>query len=304
MRSIIHLEGLGTKLIPNPVDSEPVSLDLAQGTWSILGLANQISEDVNMKFTLDRAVSRIEALASKASGARDLLDFYHHVLIAQRGIYGSLSRGALIGDLERDLRALRPGLRTLLKVARDQGTEFLADGARALLEASDTDLDEMLLDYWENPSDVQFFAKATVQPYALLIAERGTKHGGRVADMRENRCRSCSGKPQLTYLEGQEQEGSTRRMQCATCLASWVFRRVVCANCLEENPRKLGYFSSPDLAHVRVETCETCKYYIKGVDLSVLGLAVPLVDEVAAAPLDIWAREQGYTKIELNLVGL
>jgi hypothetical protein len=31
---------------------------------------------------------------------------------------------------------------------------------------------------------------------------------------------------------------------------------------------------------------------------------MPLVDEIYAAPLDLWAREHGYTKIELNLVGL
>jgi formate dehydrogenase maturation protein FdhE len=29
-----------------------------------------------------------------------------------------------------------------------------------------------------------------------------------------------------------------------------------------------------------------------------------VVDEVAAAALDVWAREHGYAKIELNLVGL
>jgi hypothetical protein len=33
-------------------------------------------------------------------------------------------------------------------------------------------------------------------------------------------------------------------------------------------------------------------------------LAIPLVDEIAAAALDLWAVEHGYTKIELNLVGL
>ena len=34
------------------------------------------------------------------------------------------------------------------------------------------------------------------------------------------------------------------------------------------------------------------------------GVAVPLVDEVAGAPLDVWASDHGYVKIELNLVGL
>jgi formate dehydrogenase maturation protein FdhE len=40
------------------------------------------------------------------------------------------------------------------------------------------------------------------------------------------------------------------------------------------------------------------------VDLTRLGLAAPLVDEVYAAPLDLWAGEHGYSKVELNLVGV
>ena len=32
--------------------------------------------------------------------------------------------------------------------------------------------------------------------------------------------------------------------------------------------------------------------------------AAPIVDEIDAAALDLWAREHGYTKIELNLVGV
>ena len=68
--------------------------------------------------------------------------------------------------------------------------------------------------------------------------------------------------------------------------------------------RRSAYFHTPQYDHVRVEACDSCKHYIKGIDLTRLGLAVPLVDEVAAAPLDLWARERGYTKIELNLVGL
>lgn len=91
---------------------------------------------------------------------------------------------------------------------------------------------------------------------------------------------------------------------CSACLTIWPFRRVVCANCGEERPDKLGVFQSPAFDHVRIEACDTCWHYIKGIDLTRLGLAIPLVDEVAAAALDLWAMEQGYTKIELNLVGL
>jgi formate dehydrogenase maturation protein FdhE len=35
-----------------------------------------------------------------------------------------------------------------------------------------------------------------------------------------------------------------------------------------------------------------------------MDVAVPVVDEVAGASLDLWALERGYQKIELNLVGL
>jgi formate dehydrogenase maturation protein FdhE len=56
--------------------------------------------------------------------------------------------------------------------------------------------------------------------------------------------------------------------------------------------------------HIHVDTCDSCQRYLKSVDLSVLDSAVPVVDEVAAAGLDAWARDHGYAKIELNLVEL
>jgi len=32
------------------------------------------------------------------------------------------------------------------------------------------------------------------------------------------------------------------------------------------------------------------------------GLAEPIVDEVAAIPLDLWAQKQGYTRLQTNLM--
>jgi formate dehydrogenase maturation protein FdhE len=37
--------------------------------------------------------------------------------------------------------------------------------------------------------------------------------------------------------------------------------------------------------------------------MTVDGLVVPLVDDVATAPLDMWAIEHGFNKISLNLMG-
>jgi formate dehydrogenase maturation protein FdhE len=38
--------------------------------------------------------------------------------------------------------------------------------------------------------------------------------------------------------------------------------------------------------------------------LSRNALAVPIVDEMASIPLDLWAQERGYRKLEVNLLGL
>jgi formate dehydrogenase maturation protein FdhE len=40
------------------------------------------------------------------------------------------------------------------------------------------------------------------------------------------------------------------------------------------------------------------------VDLTKSGLADPVVDEIASAPLDLWAQEHTYTKLHPNLLGL
>jgi len=122
-----------------------------------------------------------------------------------------------------------------------------------------------------------------------------------------NRCPFCGGAPQLSLFRGGSDpalQGGSRALQCATCLTTWPFRRILCAQCGEEDERKLEYFESPTFDHIRVEACDTCKHYLKGIDLTRLGVAVPIVDEVAGAPLDAWACEHGYFKIELNLVGL
>ena len=53
---------------------------------------------------------------------------------------------------------------------------------------------------------------------------------------------------------------------------------------------------------MRVECCEACRCYIKTVDLTKNGLAEPVVDEIAAIPLDLWAQKQGYAKLQRNLM--
>ena len=245
-------------------------------------------------------------MAAESSGSKELLTFYAQLLRAQQTIYDSLrSRKDWLpsGDLQTDLPVIASSFTGLLKSVIEHGPTSLASEAQDLLNAQP---DNDLLDYWRNPSDTQFFPKAFLQPYTRWLAETNTPPIGRDLAGGERSCPFCGGKPQLSFLQSKETnaESGNRDLLCATCLTSWEFRRVVCANCGEERPAKLCYFHSPEFDHIRIEACDSCKHYLKGIDLTRLGLAVPLVDEIYGAPLDLWARERGYTKIELNLVGV
>ena len=88
------------------------------------------------------------------------------------------------------------------------------------------------------------------------------------------------------------------------CATGWQFRRVVCPNCGEEDKDRIPVYTASEFDHVRVDACDRCKTYIKSVDLTRDGHAVPVVDELATVALNIWAENQGYLKLEPNLLGL
>jgi len=52
-----------------------------------------------------------------------------------------------------------------------------------------------------------------------------------------------------------------------------------------------------------VEACDSCRTTSNG-GYDEERLAEPIVDEMAAIPLDVWAEKQGYTKLQLNLLQL
>jgi FdhE protein len=257
----------------------------------------------------DTRIQRAEHLAARSEAARELLTFYATLLRAQKESYEYLrSRKGWLpsGALEKDLPVVRATVPGLLRAVEASGPPALVEEAQALLRAGEGEIDETLLEQWRAPTDARFFAKALLQPYARWLAESGAQPSDRERGRREGRCPFCGGKPQVSFLQTSEpgSESGGRGLVCSACLTVWPVRRVVCANCGEERPAKLGYFQAPEYEHIRIEACDTCQHYIKGVDLTRLGLAVPLVDEVAAAALDVWAHEHSYTKVELNLVGL
>src|ERR1043165_2033633 len=221
----------------------------------------------------DSLIRRAERLAAKTDAANELLTFYAALLRAQKEVYEFLRtrKGWLpSGMLEEDLPVARAALPGLLRAVEASGPDALVEEARALLRAGVEEVDRLLLGQWRAPSDVQFSAKAFLHPYARWLAEAGGRPVGRDFERRENRCPFCGGKPQVSLLRVKEPsaESGGRELVCATCLTAWPFRRVVCAQCVEERPARRRDLPTPGYAHVRIEACDTCKHYIKGVDLT------------------------------------
>ena len=250
----------------------------------------------------NQRITRAEDLADAEGATAPLLSFYARLLRNQSEMYRLFGEHEPRG-IERDVDLVRTAASPLLLTVATDGPRPLAAEAQALLNAGPEVIGDLLVEHWRDRSDRDFFGKAILQPYAQRLVEDGPETGE--SDAR--RCPRCGGAPQLSIVDtngGSSAEGASRRLLCATCLTAWPFPRVICANCGGEDGRKLGYFRAASPDHVRIDKCDTCRYYIKSIDVGRLGLAVPLVDEVAASALDLWARDRGYEKIELNLLGV
>lgn len=131
-------------------------------------------------------------------------------------------------------------------------------------------------------------------------------------------CPDCGGPPQFSFRTAVEDPlvSGRRMLQCGWCAAQWSFSATLCPSCGEVAQRTVyteGRSDGPRvgrrpsgtalLPHLRVEACEGCRRYVIDVDLGVDPRAVPEVDELAALPLDLYAAEQGMTKIIPNLMG-
>lgn len=279
----------------------------------------------------DEKVKRAEKLIASYPFSHEPLSFYHEVLLFQKDLYRSLSqeiesdigqekRGCSFEGSSIDLSMpfLASFFPSFLSLIDRIGSQDLSHVAARLLVASQEEWEKLLKLYWRRklaPKDFQegpvllFFPKAFLQPYAEALANKYpqefsddseewlVRQGGK-AD-----CPRCGRQPQLGILRT-EGEGASRSLLCCLCATEWRYKRLSCPSCGEENFSKLSYHKASDFPHVRLEVCESCKKYIKSIDLTVNGRAVPVVDEIATLPLDLWAMEQGYSKIEINLIGL
>jgi FdhE protein len=249
-----------------------------------------------MTWSFDARIQRAVELIPKHPAAAELLSFYRELALFQKPIFQTLQARA-----ETDACALARYFPALIELVRRHGPAGLADEGETRLTS------ELLQSAWEDgvahmlAADpyARFFARVLLQPYAEYLASRG----GVQAQPESRTCPFCSSWPAAGVLRG-EGDGAKRWLICGVCSTEWMFRRVLCWSCGEENKDKLPIYKASEFDSVRVDACDTCHTYLKSVDLTTDGHAVPMVDEIATVALNIWAEEHGYAKVETNLLGM
>jgi len=248
--------------------------------------------------------SRAEELGRAFPFAAELLSFYSKVARLQQECSARWEQSGRSAKPNQSLpEAIGQDFRSFLIRVGEVAPRLLQDCAGLLAKSDAAAIGALLHEVWRRPELVltepkEFLARAFLQPLAVATQSKTDRisSGQRV-------CPSCGRKPSSGVLRPQG-DGGIRSLVCSFCLGEWEFRRILCPGCGEEDHKKLPVYTAADFEYIRVECCDSCKQYLKTIDLTKNGLADPVVDEIASAPLDLWAREQGYAKIETNLLGM
>ncbi|HLW46391.1 MAG TPA: formate dehydrogenase accessory protein FdhE [bacterium] len=282
---------------------------------------------------------RAEALRERYPFAREPLALYRALVDTQEAAWAAARRDPLgAADLcEYGAARVLPGVIAATIAA---GPRSLADILRAQFAgasaASGVQMIRRWLDGDDQPPVERYLARASGGPLLEALGERAgeASGGGRTfEDGRGAHCPVCGGPPQLTVIAAPAESlvSGLRSLVCSRCAAAWPYPRLTCAACGEQatanltvlaeegtderalsgstvrglrgRPETPGTRAGPRFPHMRIDACTTCSRYLVSIDLGRDPRAVPLVDELAAIPLDLHAVGSGFTKVVPNLMG-
>lgn len=251
-------------------------------------------------------IARARQLAEERPFVAEPLNFYAALATLQERLFDD-NRGDRPG---RELERLVPRFVTDV---RHLGPSDLATGLDSL--SADEPWGEFIERYWKSggrepvdANDVRLFViEAVLQPFAEVAAFEARTNPlpptGSTRRTRPNRpeCPLCGGVALLSVLR-EEGHGARRFLLCGLCLNEWPALRLVCTACGEDSFEKLPVFRAEEFDGARIDVCESCQAYFKTIDLTRDGSAVPVVDDLATLPLDLWARDEGYHRARPNLL--
>jgi formate dehydrogenase maturation protein FdhE len=278
--------------------------------------------------------ARAHELAQRWTFAAEVLGFYAALLEVQEAALAR-ARSEMPEPGDAAAYAARNVLPRIVETAAAKGPPLLQQGVLERFDSIDL---EAACRAWLRGEELdgfdRFLARAATAPVLEALGTRATDACAGVNDDRH--CPVCGSLPQLAYLAVSDDDLVTphRYLECARCSASWAFARMTCASCGENDTKRLLCFSergtlegemsgrtikkadldgvpdeslraanTPRFLHVRIDGCSSCSQYLLTIDAGRDRRAVPVVDEIAAIPLSLYAQERGLRKVVANQMG-
>jgi len=252
-----------------------------------------VSTSVRAEF--ERRSARADALPPSP-----ILSFVSLLCRAQGAIAAGLESSDVI-----DIDHLLPLTESFLRVVADRGPEELVVQALARLDDDAPTARARLMTYWNGDVTARddYLSRAILRPYAEVLRARGA-----TLDRLHNpgHCPFCGGAPMISTRREipDAAEAAMRMLHCGLCGLEWKFNRACCPACAEEKPDKLPVYKSDAHPAVRIEACETCGRYVKSIDLTMDARPIAEIDDVVSLSMDLWAIDEGLTRIEPGLAGV
>ena len=274
-----------------------------------------------MQVKTEDIISRLEAKA-KQEGLAPLFEFYLKLLRIQREVEEKLA-SRLVSSLTKEAidKRLADGVALIAfdELALDESllTETFTEVTKAFAEYPELvgeipgsfkepgavgRLLTKVIGAWFDGVDVEpvlgegrlplqeAVIQATLKPFlichaALLRANIDQER------WRRGYCPACGGRPDFAYLD---KERGARWLVCSRCDTGWLFQRLDCPFCRNQDQHKLGYLTD-DAGLYRLYVCEKCQRYLKAIDLRLAKEEVLLpLERLDTLDLDRQAKEQGY----------
>jgi FdhE protein len=248
----------------------------------------KIADDI---FGIDQAL-----VASKLSGGLPLIDFTagHFALTQPEDYFMALLKIAERFHPEETrtvLQEMENGESDYESMVRDT---FIAPPP----DTAEAEIQECQPEEGEQPDDdnrgfdlIGFFLEESLRPAMELTAEHYASIISK-SGWAEGYCPVCGKEPKIGTLK--EEEGR-KFLFCNQCGTEWLFRRIKCPFCGNEEQKNLSYFTVNSDERYRVDVCDACKRYVKIVDLRNSNKDADLdVEDIATLHLDMLANEEGY----------
>ena len=141
------------------------------------------------------------------------------------------------------------------------------------------------------------FAAAALQVH--LARRAATLDVGTLKAVADGVCPACGSAPVASLVVGWTRAAKARYCACPLCATQWNHVRVKCTAC-GATDAVLYHGIAEVSADVAVETCGTCRSYIKHMQQHADPRLDPLADDIASYALDLLIREEGFRRGGLN----